>query len=251
MVVEVALSGRKVRMQAGGDAALEAQDLVFMYDALVALRGVSIRVGAGEAVGIVGVNGAGKTTLVKVLAGFLRASSGSHTFLGREMSGVSARRHMRDGLVLVPEGRQIATRLTVEDNLTIGASCYGWRRPEAAAIAFAYEVFPELRDHRARSAGALSGGQQQMVAIARALVARPKMLLLDEPSQGLAPFLQERLAGSFHSLQEAGITLLVVEQNLSFARQCTDRVYSIVNGLVGFDGGWEQFVAEGGLIGSH
>ncbi len=232
-------------------SALEAQELVFKYDALVALRGVSIKVRPGEAVGIVGVNGAGKSTLVKVLAGFLRASSGRHRFLGMDMDGKTARRHMREGLVLVPEGRQIATRLTVEDNLAIGGSCFGWHRPTTEAIDFAFEVFPELADHRARNAGALSGGQQQMVAIARALVAHPKMLVLDEPSQGLAPFLQERLAGSFHSLREAGITLLVVEQNLSFARQCTSRVYSIVNGQVGFDGGWEQFVAQGGLIGAH
>ena len=251
MVVDSGLGIEKVDMHSDEVLALEARDIVFKYDALVALRGVSITVRPGEAVGIVGVNGAGKTTLVKVLAGFLRATAGSHLFLGMDAERKTARWHMRQGLVLVPEGRQIATRLTVEDNLAIGASCFGWRRPPSEAIDFAYEVFPELSEHRARNAGALSGGQQQMVAIARALVARPKMLVLDEPSQGLAPFLQERLAGSFDSLREAGITLLVVEQNLSFARQCTSRVYSIVNGQVGFDGDWEQFVAQGGLIGAQ
>lgn len=228
---------------------LEADNLTYRYDALEALRGISIGVKAGEAVGVVGVNGAGKSTLVKVLAGFFPARSGCHRLFGHEMRGISPRQHMRRGVVLVPEGRQIVTRLSVGDNLLLGASCFGARQPASEAIDFAYATFPELTAHRSRRAGSLSGGQQQMVAIARALVARPRILLLDEPSQGLAPFLQERLAQSFVALLDAGITLLVVEQNLSFARQCTNRLYSIVNGTVGFAGTWDEFVTQGGLMG--
>lgn len=229
-------------------SAIDAHELAFQYDALEALRGVSMQVNTGEAVGIVGVNGAGKTTLVKVLAGFLKPSSGSYRLFGEEIRRLGARDHMRRGTILVPEGRHIVSRLSVNDNLMLGASCFGARPPAARDIEFVFETFPELLEHRDRRSGSLSGGQQQMVAIGRALVAHPKLLLLDEPSQGLAPFLQERLAQSFVALLDAGITLVVVEQNLSFARQCTSRLYSIVGGEVDFSGSWEDFGARGGLI---
>jgi branched-chain amino acid transport system ATP-binding protein len=230
--------------------ALEAHNLTYRYDALEALRGVSISVNAGEAVAVAGVNGAGKTTLVKVLSGFLSASSGEHSLFGERMQDLSAREHMRRGAILVPEGRHLVTRLSVNDNLLLGASCFGAHPPAVEDLEFVFETFPELVEHRHRPAGSLSGGQQQMVAIGRALVARPKVLLMDEPSQGLAPFLQERLAQSFVALLDAGITLIVVEQNLSFARQCTSRLYSIVGGEVDFSGSWEQFSARGGLVGT-
>lgn len=231
-----------------GMRAIDAHDLAYQYDALEALRGVSMHVNTGEAVGIVGVNGAGKTTLVKVLAGFLKPSSGSYRLFGEEMRRLGARDHMRHGMILVPEGRHIVSRLSVIDNLLLGASCFGARPPAARDIEFVFDTFPELLEHRDRRVGTLSGGQQQMVAIGRALVAHPKVLLLDEPSQGLAPFLQERLAQSFIALLDAGITLVVIEQNLSFARQCTSRLYSIVSGEVDFSGSWDEFDSHGGLI---
>jgi branched-chain amino acid transport system ATP-binding protein len=230
------------------EIALEIVDLAYRYDSLEALRGVSLQVAAGEAVAVVGVNGAGKTTLMNVAAGVLRARSGHHRAYGVTMDGRSLRDHMRQGIVLVPEGRHIVTRLSVADNVQIGGSCHGWRRPPAEAVAFAYDVFPELADLRDRRAGALSGGQQQMLAIGRALVARPRILLLDEPSQGLAPFVLERLAASFGQLRAAGITLVIVEQNLSFARQCTDRLYAIAQGTVRFSGAWDTFAATEDLL---
>jgi len=232
------------------DAALEIDNVSYRYGALEALRGVSLLVGAGESVAVVGVNGAGKTTLLNVASGLLRAATGSHRAFGEVMNG-GLRLHMRRGIVLVPEGRHVVTRLSVADNILLGGSCRGWRRPPADAVAFAYDVFPELAELSARRAGALSGGQQQMLAIARALVAQPRVLLLDEPSQGLAPFLSERLARSFRRLQEAGITMLIVEQNLSFARQCTTRLYAIAQGSVRFTGSWDDFAANGELIGSY
>jgi branched-chain amino acid transport system ATP-binding protein len=234
-----------------GVAALEVQDVSYRYDALEALRGVSLRVSEGEAVAIIGVNGAGKTTLLGVAAGLLRATTGSHRAFGDALDGTGLRGHMRRGVVLVPEGRHVIAPLSVADNVLLGRSCHGWRRPSAEAMAFAYDVFPELADLRDRRAGALSGGQQQMLAIGRALVATPRILLLDEPSQGLAPFVQERLARSFEQLRAAGITLVIVEQNLSFAQQCTSRLYAVAQGLVRFSGGWADFASDGDLLASY
>ena len=230
--------------------ALEIDDVRFRYDALEALRGVSVAAGEGEAVAIVGVNGAGKTTLLNVAAGTLRPASGSVRAFGRPLRG-GLRARMRQGVVLVPEGRHVVTRLPVADNVLLGGSCHGWRRPPASAIAFAYEVFPELDVLRTRRAGALSGGQQQMLAIGRALVAQPRVLLLDEPSQGLAPVVLQRLAASLRRLRDSGITLVVVEQNLSFARVCTDRLYALAAGTVRFTGTWPDFTAAPDLLESY
>ena len=237
---------------AGGKAiALEIREATYRYDALEALRGVSLTVQEGEAVAVIGVNGAGKTTLLNLAAGLLRARTGSLRAFGVPAGRGGLRAHMRRGIVLVPEGRHVVTRLSVADNILLGGSCRGWRHPPAGAVAFAYDVFPELAAMASRRAGTLSGGQQQMLAIARALVAGPRVLLLDEPSQGLAPFVAERLAGSLRQLQEAGITMLIVEQNLAFARQCTSRLYAIAQGTVRFTGTWPGFTAEGDLIGAY
>jgi branched-chain amino acid transport system ATP-binding protein len=233
------------------EIALDIENVSYRYDALEALRGVSLQVRKAEAVAVVGVNGAGKTTLLNVAAGMLRARSGTHRSFGLDLGRQGLRGHMRHGIVLVPEGRHVVTRLSVADNIMLGGSCHGWRRPAADAVGFAYEVFPELTQLRDRRAGALSGGQQQMLAIGRALVARPSVLLLDEPSQGLAPFVLERLVASFGQLREAGITLLIVEQNLSFARQCTGRLYAMVQGAVRYSGDWAEFAATEDLLESY
>ena len=233
------------------EQALEIEQVSYRYDALEALRGVSLQVAAGEAVAVVGVNGAGKTTLLNVAAGLLRARSGRHRSFGVPLDRRGLRDHMRHGVVLVPEGRHVVTRLSVADNILLGGSCRGWRRPASSALRFAYEVFPELAEMRDRRAGALSGGQQQMLAIARALVAEPRVLLLDEPSQGLAPFVLERLTASFGQLRQAGITLLIVEQNLSFARNCTGRLYALAQGTVRYSGGWPEFAQAPDLLESY
>ena len=227
---------------------LETECLRFSYGALEALRGVSIRVRTASSVAVVGVNGAGKSTLSKVITGFLAPSRGTYSFLGEDITKLGTRGHMRRGAVLVAEGRKVVAGLSVMDNLLIGGSCFGSRRPSSEALDFALEVFPELVEHLDRSVGLLSGGQQQMVAIARALVSEPKLLVLDEPSQGLAPFLQDRLAQSFRDLVAAGVTLIVVEQNLSFAQMCTGTLYALSGGDVGFTGMWPDFLARGGLL---
>lgn len=223
--------------------AIEAVDLRFRYGAVEALRGVSLVAFEGESVAVVGVNGAGKSTLLALLSGLVRARSGTHAVFGDRLDGRGLRHHMRSGTVLVPEGRRLITRLTVADNLLLGDSCHGWRRPSQASLAVAYDLFPELATCNDSLAGSLSGGQQQMLAIGRALVCRPKVLLLDEPSQGLAPVVQDRLIACFRQLQDSGVTLVIVEQNLGFAQQCTDRVCSLVQGANRFEGTWDQFVA--------
>ncbi len=230
------------------DPALDVREVSYSYGPLRAVRGVSLAVHPQEAVAIVGSNGAGKSTLLGILAGLLRAESGSHAIGGRVMARAGMREHMRQGTVLVPEGRRVLSRLTVRDNLLLGASCRSWRRPSAERVDFALEVFPELFELGPRKAGSLSGGQQQMLAIGRALVAGPSLLLLDEPSQGLAPVVLERLVGSFAALRAAGVTLLVVEQNLSFARWCTDRVYAMTQGSIRFEGDWDVFARKERLV---
>lgn len=232
----------------GQEFLLEAQGLSFSYGPLQAVRDVSLAVRAQESVAIVGSNGAGKTTLLGVIAGLLRADEGSHFIGARKMDDVGMRRHMQLGTVLVPEGRRVLSRLTVRDNLLLGASCHSWRRPASSDLEFAHDIFPELVDLQSRRAGSLSGGQQQMLAIGRALVSKPTLLLLDEPAQGLAPVVLERLVGSFANLRTSGLTLVVVEQNLSFARQCTDRVYALTQGAIRFDGDWETFARNQHLV---
>ena len=228
--------------------ALGCTDIVFNYGVLRALRGVSLEVGVGSSVGVVGVNGAGKSTLLGVLSGHLSASSGGHSTFGVDLHGRGLRDHMRKGVVLVPEGRHVIGKLSVYDNLLLGRSCFGFKKPEKSLLDFVFEVFPEVYGRRDLKAGALSGGEQQMLAIARALLAQPRILLLDEPSQGLAPKVQERLASSFAALLKSGVTMLIVEQNLSFARSCTSSIYALAQGEVRFHGDWESFASKADLL---
>ena len=228
--------------------ALKCTGVVFNYGVLRALRGVSLEVSRGSSVGVVGVNGAGKSTLLGVLSGHLSATAGGHSSFGIDLHNKGLRDHMRKGVVLVPEGRHVIGKLTVFDNLLLGRSCFGFKKPEKALLDFVFEVFPEVYGRRELKAGALSGGEQQMLAIARALLAEPRILLLDEPSQGLAPKVQERLASSFAALLKSGVTMLIVEQNLSFARTCTSSIYALAQGEVRFHGDWKSFASKADLL---
>jgi len=224
---------------------LEISNLTAGYGKAKVLRDVSLAIDAGESVAMIGRNGAGKSTLLLSLFGLAQLHSGQVTVAGQRLASNRRARMATCGLALTPQGRRIITQLTVQENLILGTAA---GRTGPWDLDSVYELFPVLKERARKPGSALSGGQQQMLAIARALVARPRVLLLDEPSQGLAPFVLERLAISFGQLQEAGITLLVVEQNLSFARRCTTRLYAMAQGTVRYSGGWDEFAATPDLL---
>lgn len=211
---------------------LEVTDLVARYGKLTALDGVDITVAAGEAVFVVGPNGAGKSTLLKAIAGVLRPAAGHVRLDGRDIAGGAPERLCRQGLALVPEGRHIFRTLTVEENLAVG----GMIRRDKAALARdldgVLDVFPILRERFRGIAGNLSGGEQQQLAIARALLQRPRLLMIDEPSLGLAPLVIDQVYASLRTLNEGGLSLLVVEQSTARVLDLATRVYVLRGGRV-------------------
>ncbi|MDP6121496.1 MAG: ABC transporter ATP-binding protein [Rhodospirillales bacterium] len=210
---------------------LETVGLGCHYGPIEALRDVSITVGEGELVTLVGGNGAGKTTLMWVLSGIEPASAGNILFDGADITRLSVHDRVRLGLTQVPEGRQVLEPMSVEDNLTLGGYT---RRPGEVAETLdqVYALFPALKEKRRQAAGTLSGGQQQMLAIARALMARPRVLLLDEPSMGLAPLLVDEVFDTIQALRQSGTTVFVVEQNAYKALSIADRGYVLEAGTI-------------------
>ncbi len=222
---------------------LEVKDLVSSYGRMDALHGVSMRVDAGEVVALVGANGAGKTTLLRAISGVQPVKSGSIVLNGVCINSLPA--HMRVGLGLaqVPEGRHVFKPLSVEDNLRLGA--YRLKPAQASDnVALIYELFPALKERRAQRAGSLSGGQQQMLAIGRAMMSRPSLLLLDEPSMGLAPRLVEQIFAVIKRLAADGITILLVEQNAFAALAASHRGYVIETGRIALTGTGAELIAE-------
>jgi branched-chain amino acid transport system ATP-binding protein len=207
---------------------LEVRALGARYGRIPALAGIDLRVGAGELVALVGANGAGKTTLLRTISGLQAASAGAIGFDGQEITTLSARRRVQLGIVQVPEGRQVFGPLSVHDNLRLGAFARGTREATDAV----YALFPALRAKRQQAAGALSGGQQQMLAIGRALMAQPRLLLLDEPSMGLAPQMVQKIFETIRTIAAEGVTLLLVEQNAKLALETCDRGYVMESGLI-------------------
>jgi branched-chain amino acid transport system ATP-binding protein len=207
---------------------LEVSGLASRYGRIPALTDVALRVDAGELVAIVGANGAGKTTLLKVLSGVQPASAGQVRFEGIDIGRERPRQRVRRGIVQVPEGRQVFGALSVEDNLRLGA----FARGSAATLEQVWAMFPVLRDKRSEDAGTLSGGQQQMLAIGRALMADPRLLLLDEPSMGLAPLLVAEIFGHIAALKTRGTTILLVDQNARAALGIADRGYVMETGRI-------------------
>ncbi len=212
---------------------LAVRGLRSFYGPVQALHDVDLEVRAGELVAIVGANGAGKTTLLLTLSGVQRSSGGSILFQGKEITRLAPHRIVAAGICQVPEGRQVFAPLSVEDNLRLGAYSrrkdIDWVEQEIAHI---YELFPILRERAGQTAGTLSGGQQQMLAIGRALLGRPSLLLLDEPSMGLAPLLVEEIFRVVRDLNEKGVTVLLVEQNARAALAIADRGYVLETGHV-------------------
>jgi branched-chain amino acid transport system ATP-binding protein len=222
---------------------LSVEDLRSGYGRIEALHGVSIDVAAGEIVSLLGANGAGKTTLLRAISGVQPISGGRIRFEGRELDGLPAHRRVALGIAQVPEGRQVFAPLSVEDNLKLGA----WTRRDAslaAELAMMYELFPLLAARRHASAGMLSGGEQQMLAISRALMAKPRLLLLDEPSMGLAPMLVEQILDTVRRLKQSGLTVLLVEQNARAALAIADRAYVVETGRIVASGSAAELLAD-------
>ncbi len=212
-------------------ALLEIAGLSSHYGRIPALRGVDLTLAEGELLALVGANGAGKTTLLRAISGVQPASAGTIRFAGADITRLSPSRRVRLGIAQVPEGRQVFGPLSVADNLMLG----GYTRPKGEAAAdldYAYNLFPALAERRTQAAGTLSGGQQQMLAIARALMARPRLLLLDEPSMGLAPLLVEEIFRAIVALKRQGTTIFLVEQNAHAALAIADRGYVLETGQV-------------------
>lgn len=212
------------------------------YGRIKALHDVSLEVRRGEIVALVGANGAGKTTLLKAISGIQPVTYGQVLLDGRAIENMPPHRRVKLGLALVPEGRQIFAPLTVEDNLRVGA----WTRTDDISVDLAevYSYFPILKDFRDRPAGSLSGGQQQMLAVGRALMAKPQMLLLDEPSMGLAPLVFKQIFSVLEAIRRSGVTILVVEQNVNAVLQIVDRAYVLEMGRVTLQGTGRELLAD-------
>lgn len=202
------------------------------YGAFQALFGISMQVNAGEAVAVIGANGAGKTTLMRVISGMLPASAGTMTMEGTDLRTTPPHKIIELGIAHVPENRRLFPRLSVEDNLRLGAFIPSARADFADRLAYVYDLFPRLKERRAQLAGTMSGGEQQMCAIARALMSKPKLVLLDEPSMGLAPVIVQQVFELVRRIRSEGYTVLIVEQNVSQVLKVADRAYLLEVGRI-------------------
>lgn len=214
---------------------LTLENVTASYGRLRVLHDVKMAVRSGEVVALLGANGAGKTTMLRAISGLIRPTAGRVLFDGDDVTGLPPHAIVRRGVVHVPEGRELFSRLTVRENLEVGADARG-REHRSESLALVHEFFPVLADRAGQHAGSLSGGEQQMLAIGRALMSRPRLLMLDEPSLGLAPLLVSALFKAVTQIRETGITILLVEQNAKQALQLSDRAYVLENGLVVLDG---------------
>ena len=215
---------------------LELQAVTAGYGQFTALWEVSLTMARGEAVAVVGPNGAGKTTLLRVISGVIPVRQGNLVFEGRPLTGRPAHEIVARGIAHVPEGRRLFPRLTVADNLKMGAFLPAARREYQASLERVYALFPALAERRRQRAGSLSGGEQQMLAIGRALMSRPRLILFDEPSMGLAPVLVLRLFDLIRRVREEGYTILIVEQNVRQVLKLVDRAYLLEVGRISMEG---------------
>ena len=223
---------------------LDLRDVSAGYGEFTALWGVSLRVDAGEAVAVVGPNGAGKTTLMRVISGLVPTRAGTLTFDGAPLGGARAHEVVARGIAHVPEGRRIFPVLSVADNLKMGAFRPAARARYAETIERVYALFPVLAERRRQRAGTLSGGEQQMLAIGRALMSRPRIILLDEPSMGLAPVMVLRLFDLIRRVREEGYTILVVEQNVRQVLKLVDRAYLLEVGRIRMEGRADELAEQ-------
>ena len=215
---------------------LSARDLTTAYEGLVAISDVSIDVAKGEVVCVAGANGAGKSTLLKTIAGAVRPRSGSVTFDGARIDGVAQHLITARGIAFVPENRRLFPSLTVEDNLRLGSYLYRGKADRDEPLALVFQLFPRLKERLDQLAGTLSGGEQQMLAIGRALMTRPRLLMLDEPSQGIMPKLVDEIFQAVLEIRKTGMTVLIVEQRMAEVLEIADRAYILQTGRVQMQG---------------
>jgi branched-chain amino acid transport system ATP-binding protein len=217
------------------------------YGGFQALFGVSMKVDAGEVVAVIGSNGAGKTTLLRVISGLVRPTSGAMVMEGRDLLGMPAHRIIETGIAHVPESRRLFPRLSVRDNLRMGAYMPAARPKFGDQLDYVYTLFPRLKERESQLAGTLSGGEQQMCAIARALMSRPKLVLLDEPSMGLAPVIVAQVFDLVRRIRSEGFTVLIVEQNVRQVLKVADRAYLLEVGRIKAAGASAELAASDGI----
>ncbi len=223
---------------------LEVENLKISYGGIQALKGISLNIAAGELVTLIGSNGAGKTTTLKALAGLLHPTAGKLHYRDRSLLHIPAHQRIAEGIALVPEGRGIFARLTVEENLLMGAYVRNDKAGIAVDLERQYALFPRLAERRTQLAGTLSGGEQQMVAMGRALMGNPVLLMLDEPSMGLAPLMVERIFETIRTISAQGVTILLVEQNARLALESAQRGYVLESGAITLSGGAKELLGS-------
>ncbi len=223
---------------------LEVKDLYVNYGAVEAIKGISFTVQPGEIVTLIGANGAGKTTTLHTISGLVKAKSGSITYNGTDLQKIDPSKIISLGIAHVPEGRHVFPEMTVEENLQMGAFISKNKEETAAAMQDVYEKFPRLRERRRQPAGTLSGGEQQMVAVGRALMGKPSIILMDEPSMGLSPLLVKEVFAIIKEIHAAGITVLLNEQNAKMALSIADRAYVLETGTISISGDAQELLKD-------
>lgn len=223
---------------------LEAHALKVAYGGIQAVKGIDLHIAPGELVALIGSNGAGKTTALKTFAGLLHPVSGQIHYAGKVLKNIEAHQRAAMGIALVPEGRGVFARMTVTENLQMGAYSRSDKHEISADLARMYELFPRLAERKDQLAGTLSGGEQQMVAMARALISRPRLLMLDEPSMGLAPLMVQKIFETIRDISARGMSILLVEQNARLALQAAQRGYVMESGAITLSGAASELLGS-------
>lgn len=237
--------------QANQQPMLKVTDLHVHYGGIKAVKGVSFEVQKGQLVALIGSNGAGKTTTLNAIAGTLAVASGVIEFVGSNIKGVGAWNIVRSGLAMVPEGRGVFTRMSIFENLQMGAYLRSDKAAIQADLEEVFETFPRLKERTHQLAGTLSGGEQQMLAMGRALMSRPKLVLLDEPSMGLSPLMVDKIFEVIADISKKGVTILLVEQNAQRALQMADNAYVMESGSIGYSGRGAELLHDSRIKASY
>ena len=223
---------------------LKVTNLAVSYGGIDALRGISFDVEEGEIVTLIGANGAGKSTTLRTICGLVRARDGRIVYDGRDITSQSTQRIVADGIAMVPEGRRVFDNLTVKENLLIGAYLRNDKESIQADVEHVYTLFPRLKEREWQLAGTLSGGEQQMLAVGRAMMTRPRILMMDEPSLGLAPLVVKEIFSIIRTLNETGMTILLIEQNANAALRCAHHAYVLETGRITISGTGAELLAD-------